>query len=615
MARLPTPGSDDGTWGDILNTFLKTEHNPDGSQKPLSQSTIIDLEDDLAAKIADNDSRLSDQRVPLDDSVTNAKVSATAAIDQSKIADLTDDLGSKATDATVVHLAGAETILGAKTFNANTFLDKGSQVYNVKAYGAAGDGVVDDTAAIQAAIDGVARGRGYSVFIPRGIYKITSSLIIPGSVRIYGEGAQPAASEQGGSELRWSGSTVGTVVQTAIDAQTDYSRGRIEDIRISSAITPVAGSVGLDIRNPQNGGIIKNVFVTGGFEVGIKIHSSKTTPAYEPGYFKFDRCWVVGGVYPWLVKTGAEPLVFDTCATDADASTIDMFRIESSISGAAVRSPIILQGCKFESNSPASDCNGVHVTVPATVIATGVYVHRYNGSTFTSTKDAFRYTGTGSHNISLIGCCSTGMVNWFNDVTASNTIAPSALGTPFQSSLMNFGLGTTLSSNNYNGAPANPLGLGFPFGGDILSFQQDTAAFGGSNRTQYVRAVGGGTISSLIIFVGNSSGSISAGVYANSGSGRSSVPGARKATTGAIACPTSGTATLSLGGSVTVNPGDWFALSCDNTTATFGRRGTGSVISSVLLNGVFAREGVHPVPVNGAASTGIVDLALVIVGA
>lgn len=31
MARLPTPGGDDGTWGTILNDYLGTEHNADGT--------------------------------------------------------------------------------------------------------------------------------------------------------------------------------------------------------------------------------------------------------------------------------------------------------------------------------------------------------------------------------------------------------------------------------------------------------------------------------------------------------------------------------------------------------------------------------------------------------
>ncbi len=33
MARLPQPGADDGTWGDILNEFLEAAHNSDGTLK------------------------------------------------------------------------------------------------------------------------------------------------------------------------------------------------------------------------------------------------------------------------------------------------------------------------------------------------------------------------------------------------------------------------------------------------------------------------------------------------------------------------------------------------------------------------------------------------------
>jgi hypothetical protein len=33
MTRLPVPGSDDNTWGDILNDFLLAEHNGDGTLK------------------------------------------------------------------------------------------------------------------------------------------------------------------------------------------------------------------------------------------------------------------------------------------------------------------------------------------------------------------------------------------------------------------------------------------------------------------------------------------------------------------------------------------------------------------------------------------------------
>jgi hypothetical protein len=33
MSRLPTPGGDNGTWGDVLNDFLTVGHNADGTNK------------------------------------------------------------------------------------------------------------------------------------------------------------------------------------------------------------------------------------------------------------------------------------------------------------------------------------------------------------------------------------------------------------------------------------------------------------------------------------------------------------------------------------------------------------------------------------------------------
>lgn len=33
MARLPVPGSDDGTWGQLLNDYLSVAHDPDGTLK------------------------------------------------------------------------------------------------------------------------------------------------------------------------------------------------------------------------------------------------------------------------------------------------------------------------------------------------------------------------------------------------------------------------------------------------------------------------------------------------------------------------------------------------------------------------------------------------------
>lgn len=92
MARLPTPGGDDNTWGTILNDFLLQEHNTDGTQKTVDitkggtgATSAATARANLGA-VSSSDSRLTDERTPADGSVTNVKVAAGAAISPSKIA-------------------------------------------------------------------------------------------------------------------------------------------------------------------------------------------------------------------------------------------------------------------------------------------------------------------------------------------------------------------------------------------------------------------------------------------------------------------------------------------------------------------------------------------------
>jgi len=70
MAGLPTPGGDDGIWGDILNDFLGVEHNSDGTQKtlPLTKGGTGATDSATArtnlGTISSSDSRLTDERTP-----------------------------------------------------------------------------------------------------------------------------------------------------------------------------------------------------------------------------------------------------------------------------------------------------------------------------------------------------------------------------------------------------------------------------------------------------------------------------------------------------------------------------------------------------------------------
>ena len=93
MARLPIPGSDDGSWGDILNSYLLQSLTADGSIKtgvvgsPQLADTAV-----TSAKLAP--SAVTSSHLSAG-SVTNSAITD-GAIAQSKIANLSGDLAGKA---------------------------------------------------------------------------------------------------------------------------------------------------------------------------------------------------------------------------------------------------------------------------------------------------------------------------------------------------------------------------------------------------------------------------------------------------------------------------------------------------------------------------------------
>lgn len=159
MARLPTPGSDDDIWGDVLNQFLLSGHNVDGSHNVKSllnvpnangQIPVTDTSSStgfvwqtggsagdpivggdlsgtasnaqiVAGAVGTNEiAAVSVTAAKMANAtITDTQVSGSAAIAQSKIANLTADLAAKAADNTVVHLTGAQTVAGVKTFSSS----------------------------------------------------------------------------------------------------------------------------------------------------------------------------------------------------------------------------------------------------------------------------------------------------------------------------------------------------------------------------------------------------------------------------------------------------------------------------------------------------------------
>lgn len=157
MARLPIPGSDADSWGDLLNDYLLQAHTSTGALKPdsvgasqlqadavtsaniaddsIEQVKVQDLVADLAATEKTANKGVANGYAPLDSSgkvpdanLPAGSVPSDATTTSKGIVQLAGDLGgtataptvpglaAKATDTAVVHLAGTETVTGDKNF-------------------------------------------------------------------------------------------------------------------------------------------------------------------------------------------------------------------------------------------------------------------------------------------------------------------------------------------------------------------------------------------------------------------------------------------------------------------------------------------------------------------
>jgi hypothetical protein len=136
MARLPKPGGDEEVWAKILNEFLLVAHNPDGTPRT-----------EAAAALA----------------------AATVGL----------------ADLKTTNPAGTNTKNLTLSNDGTDLVWRKELIINVRDYGATGDGITDDTLAVQAAIDSAPNGGG--IVFPRGIYKVSSLTIRAHGVTLSGD--------------------------------------------------------------------------------------------------------------------------------------------------------------------------------------------------------------------------------------------------------------------------------------------------------------------------------------------------------------------------------------------------------------------------------------------
>lgn len=162
----------------------------------------------------------------------------------------------------VLHANATSTLAGFMP--SNLFNKLGNMFVDVKAdNGAIGDGIADDTAAIQAAINKASGVRGLSVFFPTGVYKLTSTLTMP----------------SGSNNLSLIGADRGSVALNPNFASGDCIQLlsgsdmiTIRDLSIIQGATTKTSGAGINT-NGASDIIIQNVHISGQF-IGVAIQGN-----------------------------------------------------------------------------------------------------------------------------------------------------------------------------------------------------------------------------------------------------------------------------------------------------------------------------------------------------
>lgn len=142
---------------------------------------------------------------------------------------------------------------------------------NVLDFGAIGDGITDDTAAFQNAINTIAQQNGGVIVIPSGVYNISSTLSITTSnVVLNGEGGDfvhdTGTNVDAATKLVWTGAAGGTMI--SISSVQGAGNSKINGCGIKNMELTANGLAGKAIFiKSHNNGVFENLALSGGFSV------------------------------------------------------------------------------------------------------------------------------------------------------------------------------------------------------------------------------------------------------------------------------------------------------------------------------------------------------------